>query len=38
MKLTIEGKPEEIKNVLQAIGSSKEHEFMISDLNKISDR
>jgi len=25
MKLTIKGKPEEIKNVLQAIGSSKEH-------------
>ncbi|WP_367297620.1 hypothetical protein [Loigolactobacillus coryniformis] len=25
MKLTIKGKPEEIKNVLQAIASSKEH-------------
>lgn len=27
MKLTIEGAPEEIKNVLQAIGSSEEHEI-----------
>lgn len=25
MELTIKGKPEEIKNVLQAIASSKEH-------------
>lgn len=25
MKIILEGKPEEIKNVLQAIGGSKEH-------------
>jgi hypothetical protein len=29
MKLTIEGTPREIKNVLQAIGGSKEHENLI---------
>lgn len=28
MKLTIKGNPEEIKNVLQAMGSSKEHNEM----------
>ncbi|QYH53401.1 hypothetical protein [Liquorilactobacillus nagelii] len=39
MKLTIEGNTEEIKNVLQAIGGSKEHKkiFKPSD-NKKSQR
>ena len=34
MKLSIEGTPEEIKNVLQAISGSEEHKI-INSLNKI---
>ncbi|GBG94987.1 hypothetical protein LFYK43_14460 [Ligilactobacillus salitolerans] len=33
MKLTIEGTESEIKNVLQAIGSSKEHDKTVQTLN-----
>lgn len=36
MKLTIEGTKEEIKELLQAIGSSKEQNINIDDINKKS--
>lgn len=34
MKLTIEGTPDEIKNVFQAIGSSKEHSELLLNPSK----
>lgn len=36
MKLTIEGTPDEIKNVLQAVGSSKEHSELLLNIGNPS--
>lgn len=36
MRLTIEGNQKEIKNVLQAIGSSKEHEKKVTGVVKVN--
>ncbi|EOS7794438.1 hypothetical protein FAE21_RS13165 [Enterococcus hirae] len=36
MKLSVEGNPEEIKELLQAIGSSKEQNIKIDDIYKKS--
>ncbi len=38
MKLTIEGNETEIKNVFQAIGSSKEHEILQNEIKFKADK
>ena len=37
VELIIKGKPEEIKNVLQAIGSSKEHSELLLNIGNPSE-
>jgi len=37
MKLTIKGNPEEIKKVLQAVGSSEEHQSLQNQLATLAD-
>lgn len=37
MELTIEGTPDEIKKVLQAVGSSEEHQSLQNQLATLAD-